>query len=119
MEIFGYVLLHRSKDRLDTLRLYPEPIKIDKVKIHVLPWLFKHVFPFTRFDGYALRRRLLFRSLEHMLDEDLLTHELAHIWQQQHHPIWMPLSYWVKGYAGNPFEREADEAVAATCGHHP
>jgi hypothetical protein len=119
MKIFGHVLLLRSKDRLDTLNLYPEPVKIDNVKIHVLPWLFEHVFPFTEFDGYALRRRILFRSLEMMLDEDLLTHELCHIWQQQHHPIWMPLSYWVKGYEGNRFELEAEEAVAATCTFHP
>lgn len=117
--IFGHVLLHRSKDRLDLLKLYPDPVNITKVRIKVTPWLFENVFPFTSFDGYALRRTLLFRSMDHFLDEDLLTHELCHIWQQQHHPIRMPLSYWIVGYEKNPYELEANRAVLASCCLHP
>jgi hypothetical protein len=47
-------------------------------------------------------------------DEDLLTHELCHVWQMQHHPVAMPLSYLVTGYDHNPFEAEARQAVAST-----
>jgi hypothetical protein len=32
----------------------------------------------------------------------------------QHRPLAMPLSYLVRGYAGNPYELEAERAVSAT-----
>jgi hypothetical protein len=34
----------------------------------------------------------------------------------QHRPLAMPLSYLRTGYAGNPYEAEARDAVAATRG---
>ena len=34
--------------------------------------------------------------------EDLLCHELCHVWQMQHHPVAMPLSYLRSGYAREP-----------------
>ena len=45
--------------------------------------------------------------------DDLLTHELCHVWQMQHKPLRMPLSY-LRGYARNPHELEARHAVELT-----
>ena len=50
--------------------------------------------------GFACRAALLD-------DETLVAHELCHVWQMQHHPVRMPLSYLLVGYARNPYEREA------------
>jgi hypothetical protein len=46
--------------------------------------------------------------------DDLVVHELCHVWQMQHRPIAMPLSYVRRGYAKNPYEREARAAVELT-----
>jgi hypothetical protein len=35
------------------------------------------------------------------------------VWQMQHHPIRMPLSYLHAGYAHNPYEEEARRAVSS------
>jgi len=35
------------------------------------------------------------------------------VWQMQHHPLRMPLSYLLRGYADNPYETEACEASGA------
>ena len=40
-----------------------------------------------------------------------MAHELCHVWQMQHRPLRMPLSYVLRGYEDNPYEREAREAV--------
>jgi hypothetical protein len=50
------------------------------------------------------------------MDDDLVTHELCHVWQMQHHPFSMPLSYLRQGYADNPYEQEARRAAAETRG---
>jgi hypothetical protein len=49
-----------------------------------------------------------------VLGDDLVTHELCHVWQMQHRPLAMPLSYLRHGYAANPYEAEARAAVAPT-----
>ena len=41
-------------------------------------------------------------------------HELCHVWQMQHHPLRMPLSYLVTGYEANPYEAQARRAVEQT-----
>jgi hypothetical protein len=46
--------------------------------------------------------------------DDLVVHELCHVWQMQHRPIAMPLSYVRRGYTNNPYEREARAAVEMT-----
>jgi hypothetical protein len=83
--------------------------------VHVLvaPALFRLPW-FRRFDGYAAHRTILLRRRPGPEDEDLLVHELCHVWQMQHRPVRMPLSYVVRGYEANPYEREARTAVAAT-----
>jgi len=45
---------------------------------------------------------------------DLITHELCHVWQMQHRPLRMPLSYLQTGYDKNGYERQARAAVDAT-----
>ena len=72
-----------------------------------LPWL-------LRFDGYTAWGVILLRRPVEESGDDLLTHELCHVWQLQHRPLAMPLSYLVYGYARNPYEQEARRAVEET-----
>jgi hypothetical protein len=103
--------LTRAKERLDRLSLYPRPVRIERVRIFVTPWFFRLPW-FRRFDGYALHTAILLRSAG--ASDDLVTHELCHVWQMQHKPFAMPLSYLLTGYSANPFERQARAAAAAT-----
>ena len=103
-------MLVRAKARLDQLDLYPRPVKIDRVWIVCAPWLFALPW-FRRFDGYTMWNLILLRSHRLPDDEDLVCHDLCHVWQMQHHPIRMPLSYLRVGYAGNPYEEEARRAA--------
>jgi hypothetical protein len=100
-----------AKARLDRLRLYPLPVRTEHVRLLVVPWVFRLPW-FRRFDGYALHGTILIRNAS--ASEDLVTHELCHVWQMQHRPLAMPLSYLLTGYASNPYERQARAAVAAT-----
>ena len=43
-----------------------------------------------------------------------MTHELCHVWQMQHHPLAMPLSYLYRGYRDNPNEVQARRAAELT-----
>jgi hypothetical protein len=104
-------VLARAKERLDRLDLYPRPVSLRGVHVLVVPWLFRLPW-FRRFDGYALHWTILLK--EPAGDEDLLVHELCHVWQMQHHPLKMPLSYLLTGYDANPYEREARRAVEQT-----
>jgi hypothetical protein len=104
--------LARAKRRLDRLELYPRPVGLRHVRLFVCPWLFRLPW-FRRFDGYALHGTILLR-LDPERDEDLLTHELCHVWQMQHRPFAMPLSYLRTGYGRNAYEAEARDAVAST-----
>jgi hypothetical protein len=56
---------------------------------------------------------LVVRSVAGVAD-DLVTHELCHVWQMQHHPLGMPLSYLYRGYRDNPNEVEARRAADVT-----
>jgi hypothetical protein len=105
----GEVLV-RAKARLDRLALYPGPVRIDRVWLVSAPWLFALPW-FRRFDGYTMWNLILLRSRRLAGEEDLVCHELCHVWQMQHHPIGMPLSYLRLGYAHNPYEEEARRAV--------
>jgi hypothetical protein len=77
----------------------------------VTPWLFR-LPPWRRYDGFATHRIIFLRGAE--ASDDLVTHELCHVWQMQHHPIRMPLSYLLTGYARNRYEEEARRAVDLT-----
>ena len=110
MARLGADVLFRAKARLDALTLYPRPVSIDRVHIVSAPGLFALPW-FRRFDGYTMWNLILLRSPRLADDEDLVCHELCHVWQMQHHPIRMPLSYLRDGYAHNPYEEEARRAV--------
>ncbi|MHB8469277.1 MAG: hypothetical protein ACYDCH_05920 [Gaiellaceae bacterium] len=101
--------LAAAKERLDALELYPRPVSLHGVRVVVVPWLFRLLW-FRRFDGYALHATILLRSRALVGDESLVAHELCHVWQMQHHPLRMPLSYLLHGYAGNRYELEARRA---------
>ena len=103
--------LVRAKWRLDRLDLYPARVRIRRVNVYVTPLLFRLPW-FRRFDGYAAWNTIFLRAEPD--DEDLLCHELCHVWQMQHRPLAMPLSYLRHGYAANPYEAEARRAVGAT-----
>ena len=103
--------LERAKARLDRLELYPRPVSTRAVRIWIVPRLFRLPW-FRRFDGYSAHWTILLRSRDLLADDDLVAHELCHVWQMQHHPLQMPLSYLLQGYDGNPFEREARAAAA-------
>ena len=98
--------LARGKGRLDLLALYPRPVSLRGVRVWVAPWLFRLPW-FHRFDGYAAHWTILLRSRELLADDALVTHELCHVWQMQHHPFRMPLSYLLSGYENNRYEQEA------------
>jgi hypothetical protein len=102
--------LAAAKARLDMLGLYSRPVSLAGVRIWVTPWLFRLPW-FRRFDGYAAHWTILLRSRASIADADLVTHELCHVWQMQHRPIRMPLSYVLRGYEDNPYEREARSAA--------
>jgi hypothetical protein len=102
--------LVRARSRLEPLALYPRPIRTD-IRIVVLP-LFFRLPKLRRYTGYALMRTIL---LEHAdASEDLVTHELVHIWQFQHRPLHMLWTYATTRYRENPYEREARWAVERT-----
>ena len=105
--------LAAAKARLDRLDLYPRRVRIDRVRVLEVPWLFRLPW-FRRFDGYAAWPLILLRQPLARTPADLLCHELCHVWQMQHRPLRMPLSYLRTGYARNPYEAEARGAVEAT-----
>ncbi len=87
-------------------------MRIDRVRVLVWPRLFRLPW-FRRFDGYAAWNTIALREPVERAGDDLLTHELCHVWQLQHGPLRMPLSY-LRGYTGNPHELEARRAVELT-----
>jgi hypothetical protein len=103
--------LQRAKARLDRLDLYPEPVRLDGVRLVVVPLVFR-LPGLRRYQGYALRRTILLRSAE--ASDDLLVHELCHIWQMQHRPLESMLAWLRYRYRENPFEREARRAAEPT-----
>jgi hypothetical protein len=106
--------LEGAKARLDRLDYYPRPVALRRsVRILTVPWLFALPW-FRRFDGYTTWDLILLRAPLADVSADLVCHELCHVWQMQHRPVAMPLSYLYRGYAANPYEREARRAVEAT-----
>ena len=103
--------LKRAKRRLDSLALYPRKVRVGRVRIVVAPALFRLPW-FRNFDGYATHFVIFVRRSD--VGDDLITHELCHVWQMQHKPFAMPISYLYHGYERNPYELEARRAAAAT-----
>jgi hypothetical protein len=103
--------LDRAKARLDRLDDYPEPVRLERVRVVLAPWFFR-IPGFRRYSGYALWRTILLRSRS--ASDDLVTHELCHIWQMQHHPWDVTFKHLTTRYRRNPYELEARRAVAET-----
>ena len=114
--------LARAKARLDRLDFYPEPVDLRRVRILQAPWWFR--LPLLRqFDGYCILDLILVREPIARVDDDLLCHELCHVWQQQQ-GSWpaMWLSYCRprvftgdrSAYHANRYEMQARRAVALT-----
>lgn len=103
--------LTRAKARLDRLALYPRPVVSDRARIVVAPWFFR-IPGLRRYDGYALVRTILLRRED--ASDDLITHELCHLWQMQHRPAHVVATYLTTRYSRNPYEREARGAVELT-----
>ena len=103
--------LARAKARLDTLALYPRPVRTEGVRIRVVPWFFR-LPRLRRYHGYALVRTILVRRPDP--SDDLVTHELCHVWQLQHRPLHMLATYLTTRYRKNPYEVEARRAVELT-----
>jgi hypothetical protein len=109
--------LRRAKEHLDRLALYPEPVRIEGVRIRIAPWLFR-IPGFRRFRGYATRRNIWLK--QPLLDERLVTHELCHVWQLQHEPLRVWISYARpstfsadrRAYRANRYEAEAIAAAS-------
>lgn len=108
--------LERAKSRLDRLRAYPTPVRIDRIRIVVSPAFFR-LPKLRRYHGYALWRTILLRDPPLLgASDDLVTHELCHIWQGQHRRRHMLWTYLTTRYERNPYEREARSAVLQTQG---
>ena len=106
--------MRRAKDRLDRLDWYAEPVRIGRVRLLSVPWVFRLPY-FRRFHGYTLWPAvILLKQPLREVSDDLVVHELCHVWQMQHHPIAMPLSYLWQGYRDNPNEVEARAAAERT-----
>jgi hypothetical protein len=103
----------RAKARLDRLSLYPRPVDVRRVRILHTPWLFALPW-FRRFDGYEAGPLIFLRHPLSETSDDLVVHELCHVWQSQHRMIRMALSYLWQGYANNRHEVEARYAAAST-----
>ena len=103
----------RAKARLDGLEWYPAPVRVGRVRILHTPWLFRLPW-FRRFHGYTMWPLILLSRPLASVSEDLIVHELCHVWQMQHRPLAMPLSYLWQGYRDNPHEIEARAAAEQT-----
>ena len=111
--------LAAAKARLDRLALYPRPVALRRsVRILTVPWLFRLPW-FRRFAGYTMWDLILLQAPLARASADLVCHELCHVWQMQHKPVAMPLSYLYRGYASNPYELEARRAVDLTSEDQP
>jgi hypothetical protein len=103
----------RAKARLDRLRLYPTPVDVRRVRILHAPWLFA-VPGMGRYRGYEIGPLIFLRRPLEQASDDLVVHELCHVWQSQHRAALMWLSYLWEGYRDNRHEVEARYAAAAT-----
>jgi len=83
-----------------------------RVRVFSTPWLFR-VPGFRRFRGYEAGPWIFVKMPLASAPEDLIVHELCHVWQDQHRRVRMWLSY-LRGYHDNPHEVQARAAVIET-----
>jgi hypothetical protein len=88
-------------------------VRLGRTHIWHTPRLFR-VPGFRRFRGYEVAEQILLRRPLADVSDDLIVHELCHVWQEQHRRVRMWLSYLYQGYRDNPHEVEARRAAAET-----
>lgn len=89
-------------------------MRLEGVRVLVAPLVFR-LPRLRRYHGYALWRTILLRRRPGAgASDDLVTHELCHIWQGQHRRWHMLLTYATRRYRANPYEHEARRAVTLT-----
>jgi hypothetical protein len=103
--------LARAKARLDRLDYYPAPVDVSRVRLVVAPWFFR-IPGFRRYTGYAFWRTIVVKRAD--VSDDLLTHELCHVWQGQQRPWHVVYTWATSRYDSNPYEHEARRAAAET-----
>jgi hypothetical protein len=102
--------IERAWRHIQPRALYPRPLKLERVRIIVAPFVFRLPW-FRRFHGYTIWSTILLRMPLEQASPELIAHELVHVWQQQHGWVRMWLSY-LRGYEDNPYEIEARQAAA-------
>jgi hypothetical protein len=102
--------LARARRRLATLGL---EVAMRHVRIVHAPWFFR-IPGLRRFKGYEVGPLILVARPLEAVSNDLVTHELCHVWQDQHRRLYMWLSYLWQGYRDNEHEIQAREAAAGT-----
>jgi hypothetical protein len=105
--------LAAARDRLARLTFHPRPVRMRHVRIVHAPWFFR-IPGLRRFAGYEAGPLILIKRPLAEVSNDLITHELCHVWQLQHRPLYMPLSYVWQGYRDNEHEIEARAAARRT-----
>ncbi len=105
--------LARARRRLAQLDFYPAPVRMRHVRILHAPWLFR-IPGCRRFVGYEAGPLIFTRDPLDEVSNDLITHELCHVWQDQHRRMFMWLSYLWQGYRNNRHEIEARAAARRT-----
>lgn len=108
----------RAKERLDRLDLYPRPVDVRHVRVVHAPWFFR-LPVLRRFRGYAIGPLILIERPTAQAGDDLIVHELCHVWQWQHRHLRMWLSYLTEGYRDNRHEVEARFAASETATRPP
>jgi hypothetical protein len=105
--------LARAARRLARLDFYPEPVRMRHVRILHTPWLFR-IPGLRRFGGYEIGPLIFVKRPLEDVSNDLVTHELCHVWQDQHRRTYMWASYLWQGYRDNEHEIEARQAAERT-----
>ena len=102
--------LARAARRLASIGL---EVDMRRVRILHTPWLFR-IPGFRRFHGYEIGPLIFIKRELSQVSNDLITHELTHVWQDQNRRLRMWLSYVTQGYQDNEHEVQAREAAART-----
>jgi hypothetical protein len=118
MNDLEHALITAAARRLGQLDYYPRPVDIRRVRIFHTAWLYR-IPGFRRFHGYELGAWIFIKAPLDQVSENLIVHELTHVWQHQHRPLRMWLSYlrprtFGKNYNQNPYEQEARRAAQTT-----
>src|ERR671914_1461432 len=100
--------LARARRRLATIGMH---VRMRNVRMVHAPWLFR-IPGFRSYHGYEAGPLILVKRPLEEVSNDLVTHELCHVWQDQPRRAYMWLSSLGQGYRHNEHEIEARAAAA-------